>query len=244
MYWVQGRERAGLKIGNRLLAWIAVGASLTTALTLGAVMGFNSPPRTFNVTASGDTYLSSFAPATNFGAANTLWVSSSGGLENWTLIKFDITGRLRLGDVVVSAKMRLTIVDSNAASWPVVLTTGRILTGWQESDTTFSTAPLFSFDTSTATAVGVSGAPSPGAIVSIDVTKQLHRWQSYGGPSNFGTLIKIGPDAAVASIGFASRENSDFGKPLLEVTFQPGPRTPYGYSVGLASSSAAAVWNE
>jgi len=67
MYWVQGRERAGLKIGNRLLPWIAVGASLTTALALGAVMGFNSPARTFNASASGDTYLSSFAPATRPG---------------------------------------------------------------------------------------------------------------------------------------------------------------------------------
>jgi len=243
MYWVQGRERAGLKIGNRLLPWIAVGASLTTALALGAVMGFNSPARTFDATASGDTYLSSFVPATNYGGAKMLWVSSGGGFENWTLIKFDISGRLRPGDLVVNAKMRLTVVDSNAARWPVVITTGRTLTGWQESDTTFSTAPLFSFDTSTATAVGVSGAPSPGTIVSVDVTKQLHRWQSYGGPSNFGTLIKIGPDVARGSIGFASRENSDFGSPMLEVTFQPGPRTPYGYSVGLASFSVAAVRN-
>ncbi len=207
-------------------------------------MGFNSTSRTFDATASGDTYLSGFAPANNYGAAKIIWVSSSGGFENWTLIKFDISGRLRPGDLVVNAKMHLTIVDSNAASWPVVMTTGRILTGWQESDTTFSTAPLFSFDTSTATAVGVSGAPSPGAIVSIDVTKQLHRWQSYGGPSSFGTLIKIGAEAARASIGFASRENSESGTPTLEVTFQPGPRTPYGYSVSLGSSPVAAARNE
>ncbi len=226
------------------MAWIAVGASLSTALTLGAVMGFNSPPRTFNAIASGDTYLSGFAPATNYGGAKINWVLSGGGFENWTLIKFDISGQLRPGDLVVNAKMRLTIVDSNAASWPVVMITGRILTGWQESDTTFSTAPTFSFDASTATAVGISGAPSPGAIVSIDVTKQLHRWQSYGGPSNFGTLIKIRADAALASIGFASRENSEFGKPMLEVSFQPGPRTPYGYSVGFTAIIASALRND
>jgi len=233
-----------LKIGNRFLAWISVGASLTTALTLGVVMGFSSASRTFDAPASGDTYLSSFAPENNYGTGKVIWVSSNGGFQNWTLIKFDISGRLRPGDVVVNARMHWTIINSNAASWPVVITTGRTLTDWQENDTTFRTAPLFSFDTSTATAVGISGAPSPGAIVSIDITKQMHRWHSYGGPSNFGTLIKIGPDAARASIGFASRENSDFGKPMLEVTFQPGPGTQYGYRVGVASITVAAARDE
>jgi hypothetical protein len=218
--------------------------SVTAAVVMGAVMGFGSSPRTFNATDSGDTYLSSFAPASNGGTATVVWVSSSGGFQNWTLIQFDMSGKLRPGDLVVGARMRLTISDSFAERWPVVITTGRILTMWQENDTTFGTAPLFAFDTSTATAVGLTGAPSRGAIVSIDVTKQLHRWHSYGGPSNFGTVINIGPESPSGAIGFASRENPQLDKPLLEVTFQPGPKTPYGYSLGFASIVAAASRNE
>lgn len=236
--------RVQLNVRGRFLAWITVGASFTTVLALGAVMGLNSAPRTFDATASGDTYLSSFAPASNHGTATILWVSSDGDFQNWTLIKFDISGLLRPGDLVVNAKMRLTVGDSNEARWPVVITTGRTLTAWQENGTTFSTAPLFAFDTSTATAVGLSGAPSRGTIVWIDVTKQLHRWHSYGGPSNFGTVIKIGPDAGAGSIGFASRENPELNKPVLAVAFAPGPRTPYGYDVGSASIAAVVARNE
>jgi len=195
--------------------------------------------RTFNAPASGDTYLSSYAPSSTYGNAPVLQVSHVGGNENWTLIQFDIAGKLRPGDRVVQARMRLTVSDANAPSWPVVVTTGRTLTTWQENATTFETAPLFSFDTSTSTVVGAAGTPSRGTTVWIDLTKQMRRWHSYAGPSNFGTALMMGPTVASGAIGFASRDNVNLEKPLIEVTFQPGPRTPYGYALEFGFATVA-----
>jgi len=213
------------------LAWIFVAVSVATVFAISVVPALNVASRTFDAQASGDTYLSSYAPSSPYGTAPVLRVSREGGNENWTLIQFDIVGRLRPGDVVVKATMRLTVSDANAPNWPVVVTTGRSLTAWQENVTTFATAPLFSFDTSTATVIGTGGTPSRGTIVSIDVTKQLRRWHSYAGPSNFGTVLKMGPTVGNGAMGFVSRDNTDLQKPLIEVTFQPGPRTPYGYAL-------------
>ena len=212
------------------MAWILVAASVATVFAIGVVPALQSTSKTFNAPASGDTYLSSYASSSTYGTAPVLWVSRGGGHENWTLIQFDIAGKLRPGDLVVQARMRLAVSDANAPSWPVVVTTGRSLTAWQENATTFGTAPHLSVDTSTESVVGTGGTPSRGTTVWIDVTKQLRRWHSYAGPSNFGTVLMMGPTVVNGAVGFASRDNVNLEKPLIEVTFQPGPRT-YGYAL-------------
>jgi len=230
---------ASFAFGNRSLAWIFVAVSATMVFAISVVPALQLSSRTFNASASGDTYLSSYAPSSTYGTAPVLRVSHAGGDENWTLIQFDITGKLRPGDLVVQARMRLTVSDANAPRWPVVVTTGRTLTVWQENATTFETTPLFSFDTSTATVVGTAGAPSRGTTVWIDLTKQMRRWHSYAGPSNFGTVLIMGPTGANGAIGFASRDNVNLEKPLIEVTFQPGPRSQYGYALGFVGVAMA-----
>jgi len=215
-------------VSNQSLAWVLVAVTLVTVSVMGAVTALQSPPLKFTASASGDTYLSSYAPETPDGTATVLWVSNGGGFINWTLIQFNILGKLRPTDLVMQATMKLTVSDASAPTWPVVLTTGRTLKAWGENSTTFSSAPKLAFDTSTSTVIGTDGAPSPGDTLTIDVSKQLRRWQSYGGPSNFGTVLLFGPDIGEAAIGLASRENPQLGHPVLEVTFRPGPRTIYG----------------
>ena len=227
-----------IALRKHTLAWILVAVSLVAVSLFGVVGAFNSTPRTFTAGASGDTYISSYAPLTTHGTAPVLWVSRD-GYQNWTLLAFNIAGKLRPGDLVVQARMKLTVSDEKAAKLPVMLTTGRALTNWQENSTTFASPPLFAFDTGTTTAVGTTQKVARGDAVWIDVTKQVHRWHSYGGPSNFGTVIMMGPGNPNAALGFASRDNAQLNKPLLEVTFQPGPRAVYGYALGPATTGIA-----
>jgi len=217
---------------NRSWAWVLVVTSLVAVSVMGVVTALNSPPRTFSAGASGDTYVSSDAPTATHGTSTVIWVSRDAAGEDRILIQFNIFGRLRPGDLVVQATMRLTVSDASAASWPVLSLTGRTLSLWQENLTTFSTAPIVSFDTQTSALIGAERAPTPGTAVMIDVTKQMRRWHSYGGPSNFGTVVLMGPDVVNGAIGFASRDNAQFNKPVIDVTFQPSPRTIYGYVIG------------
>lgn len=231
--WRQGGGVLLRGMTKRASAWILVAVSLAAVSLVNFAGALNSTPRTFVAADSGDTFLSSLAPSSPHGTASVLWVSG-GRYVNWTLVQFDLSGRLRPGDLVVRARIGLVVSDAKAASFPLVLTTGRALTAWAENKTTFRTAPLFSFDTSTATSVGSNQGVPRGTTVWIDVSKQLKRWHSYGGPSNFGTVIMMGPNEAGATVGFASRENMELGKPVLEVTFQPGPRSVYPYLLGPA----------
>lgn len=238
LLWSGGIVPFALK--NHTLAWILVVVSLLAVSLLSAVGAFNSKPTTFIAAASGDTYLSSYAPSASHGTAPVLWASHD-RYENETLLAFDISGKLRPGDLVVQARIRLTISDVAATRFPISLTTGRTLTNWQENTTTFNTAPLLAFDTSTSTALGTTQSVSRGDAVWIDVTRQLHRWHSYGGPSNFGTVLMMGSGSGDAALGFASRENTQLNQPVLEVTFQPGPRNIYSYTLGLPTAGVAAT---
>lgn len=223
---------------KRSSSWALVAVSLAAVSLFGAVGAMNSEPRSFNAAASGDTYLSSYAPTTPQGTSTTLWVSS-GTNVNWTLIAFDISGRLRPGDLVVGARIGLTVSEVIAPIPSAVLRTGRTLTAWQENTTTFDTAPLFAFDVSTSTSAGAAQGLSRGSTVWIDVTKQLSRWHSYGRSSNFGTVIMMGPGSGSGAIGFASRDNAQLTKPVLAVSFLPGPRSVYPYAVEPGAAAIA-----
>jgi len=85
------------------------------------------------------------------------------------------------------------------------------------------------FDTSTT--VVFSQPPGVGSQVSVDVTKQIHRWHSYGGPSNYGTVLVMDPAVSNAGVGFASRESTSATGPILEVSYKPNPHGIYGYAI-------------
>lgn len=212
------------------ILWVLVSLALVCVSATAAVTAFNSTPVTFRVPASADTYLSASAPSQSFGSAATLWVSqSSSGGAKWSLLRFDLFGKLRPGDLVVNAKILLTTAAVQGDSWPAALRSGRATTGWSESNATWANAPMLVFDTSTT--VVFSQPPGVGSQVSVDVTKQIHRWHSYGGPSNYGTVLVMDPAVSNAGVGFASRESTSATGPILEVSYKPNPHGIYGYAI-------------
>lgn len=223
------------------VVWLLVALSLFSLALYSVVASFNSPPQTFDSAAVADTYLSSYFAGGAFGGSTALVVSDGQGYANWTLVLFGIAGRLRPSDRVVEAHIELVVIQSSQAGWPSDLATGRTLTPWNESTVSFAAKPIFAFDTSTLTSL--SKNPGSGTVVTIDVTKQLSRWHSYEGPSNFGTVLKWSQNAGAVSLAFASRENTASAGPKLVVKFMPGPTTIYGYGVGVDHGTVSAAYS-
>ncbi len=216
--------------------FLLVAVSLVSISILSVVGALNSQPQVFFASATADTYISSSSPSKPFGASQVLWVSDSPGGSNWTFIRFGLSGKLRPGDLVLQATITLTFAAATAPKWPVSVLSGRTISNWSES-TTFGDRTMVGFDTATSASTGPT-APVPGTTLAIDVSKQLHRWQSYGGPSNFGTAI-LPFHGENAALGFASRENLQLPPPVLEVHYQPGPKSIYGYGVSPALAPLA-----
>ncbi len=208
--------------------WAILATGLVSASVFAAVQALNSSPITFQVLASADTYVCSDCPTGPHGAAPVLWVTNAPpSAVSWSLVAFNLFGKLKPGDLVVDAKITLTVTSVQGRSWPASIRTGRILTNWSETSTTWTTKPMVVFDTSTTT---ILQSPNAGERVQFDVTKQLSRWHSYGGPSNYGTALMMWENVTDAGVGFASRENPTQGPPTLTLTYQPGPSSIYSYA--------------
>jgi len=197
------------------------------------VTALNSQPVVFSVQASADTFLSTYYADEPQGSGNTLWVTNQDGQLNWTLLLFNVAGKMRPGDLVTEARVQLTVVAASGSGFPATIVTGRLLTSWNEQTATFETKPLMAFDTRTATLV--KNPPAFGDTIWIDITKQLNRWHIFGGPSNFGTVMQISNDVNDVSIGFGSREDrtQETVVPRIQVKYTPGPKSLYGYGVDL-----------
>ena len=218
------------------ILWVLASSVLVFVSVAAAVAAFNSQPVTFRVSASADTYLSASAPTEPQGSSATLWVAQSGSDgPKWTLLGFNLFGKLQPGDLIVDAKILLTTAAVQGDSWPAAVRSGRVLTSYSEANATWATAPMVVFDTSTT--VVFSQPPGVGTQVSVDATKQLQRWHSYGGPSNYGTVLVMDPAVANAGVGFASRENADLAGPVLVVSYKPSPHGIYGYAIELANAA-------
>lgn len=220
-----------------------VALSLVSVSALSVVAGLNSQPVVFSVQASADTTLSTFYADEPQGSSDTLWVSNANGQLNWTLLLFNVAGKMRPGDLVTDARVQLFVAAASGSGFPGTIVTGRLLTAWSEQTATFETKPLMAFDTRTATLV--REMPQPGDAIWIDVTKQLNRWHIFGGPSSFGTVLMVSNDVVDMTVGFSSREDRgpDSGVPRIQVKYTPGPKSLYGYGVhvdlGLVELAAA-----
>ncbi len=193
-----------------------------------AVQAVRQEPLAIQVSASADSYVSSVSPATSFGSAPVLSVARpTASSENWTLITFDLFGKLRPGDRVLEAKMTLVVTGTTGSGWPGSILTARTLNAWSEANTTWNNRSSLAFDTSVNLTFFVS--PQVGQPITIDVTKQVARWHSYGGPSNYGTAILMAGGTAPVGVTFASREDPSGNGPVLQVKYSPSPRTVYGY---------------
>ncbi|OGS47700.1 MAG: hypothetical protein A3K66_03000 [Euryarchaeota archaeon RBG_16_67_27] len=203
-------------------------SSLFLVAIASTATSLNSETRTFTVEGYADAFISTYTSEPQ-GTQPLLYVTRDNGQVNWSLLLFNIVGRLKPGDLVAEARIRLATGAASETGWPAVLVTGRILTSWDESKVTLKTKPLITYDTRTMTYI--EKRPDVEKPIWVDVTKQLHRWHSYGGPSNFGTVLSFASDNDDVSIAFASRENLQYKGPQLQVFFKPGIKSIYGYAI-------------
>ena len=214
----------------RSSVWILVALGLVGISALSVVTALNSEPRSISANVYGDTYISTYDPLAAHGSEGKLMVTRANNQANWTLILFNLVGMLRPGDLVVDGRVRLATESASPTGWPATLVTGRLLTNWDENKVTFKTKPLITYDIRTATFV--DKRPDYNKPIWIDVTKQLSRWHTYGGPSNFGTVISFASDADGVSLAFGSKESTNGLKtPELQVKYKPGNQSIYGYGV-------------
>jgi hypothetical protein len=175
---------------------------------------------------TGDTYVSSSNPTTNYGSQASLVVNS----QSRALLKFDLStlpaGTSASGVAKATLKlwvengytMFTTVVPGPGGSFDVRRVTGP----WNEATVTNQTAPAVG------TAV-VSAAPagSGNMFVVVDITTAVKEWLS--GTANNGLALVA--NAAGTWVEFDSKENTTTSHPAeLEVTLigPAGPQGPVG----------------
>jgi hypothetical protein len=150
---------------------------------------------------TGDTYLSSSSPASNFGAATS--VNIAPGTSG--LVQFDLSA-FPPGTAVSVAYLRIFV---NAVTTGGTLNFSQVSSPWSESTVTFVTSPSVGAPFA---AIPVSTAKT---FLLVDVTSQVNSWLASPG-SNFGIQI-AGTGSTTVSID--SRENTATSHPpLVEVT--------------------------
>jgi hypothetical protein len=157
---------------------------------------------------SADTFVSSSAPAKNFGSQPLLAVQS--GTSSY--IRFNLSG-LPSGATVTTATVRLFVdAVSQAGSFDVY----EIDQPWSENSLTFNTAPSLGVSASGGKPVTVSKS-TLNQFVLVDITPLVQGWLTGTVPNN-GVAIAIAGGAG--SFGFDSKESEYTShEPELEVTF-------------------------
>lgn len=157
---------------------------------------------------SADTFVSSSAPAKNFGSQPLLAVQS--GTSSY--IRFNLSG-LPAGATVTTATVRLFVdAVSQAGSFDVY----EIDQPWSENSLTFNTAPSLGVSASGGKPVTVSKS-SLNQFVLADITPLVQGWLAGTVPNN-GVAIAVA--GGTGSFGFDSKESEYTShEPELEVTF-------------------------
>jgi hypothetical protein len=168
---------------------------------------------------SADTFVSSSAPAKNFGSQPLLAVQS--GTSSY--IRFNLSG-LPAGATVTTATVRLFVdAVSQAGSFDVY----EIDQPWSENSLSFNTAPSLGVSASGGKPVTVSKS-SLNQFVLVDITPLVQGWLTGTVPNN-GLAIAVAGGAG--SFGFDSKESEYTShEPELEVTFSgvAGPEGAQG----------------
>jgi hypothetical protein len=202
-----------------------VALSLITVIASAIFATSDPTSTTFKVDAYGDTYVSNAAPNTLYGEAPVIWVSSGGDAQNLGLISFDVTSKFEPGEILVSARIRI-FVNTSMGTFPATIVAQRLLAGFDEATTTFSTRPPWAADP--ATSILFDKRPGPGKTIMVDVTKQLAAWLDTGTNTPFGIQFSVSGASAPVGVAFASGENGYQSGPVLQIYTLPPGHTPYG----------------
>ncbi len=169
---------------------------------------------------TGDTYVVSSSPDTNYGSGSLLALQSSGV---YTLIQFDLT-RLPAGITPAqvthaTAKLFVTAVTTKG-NFDVCLVTS----SWAEKDVTFHTLPTYG----SCTLGGSVVKASKSQYIEVDLTTFVQDWLS-GTPNN-GILLKPSSGSLISASFEAKESTATSHDAELDagVTGPTGPQGPTG----------------
>jgi myo-inositol-hexaphosphate 3-phosphohydrolase len=155
-------------------------------------------PCTERVTVSADAFVSSLAPATNFGTAETLEIEVDPPSESETLLGVDVPDLT--GFEILAATLRLTVSRASSAGsddgGTLFVTTG----DWTESAVTFDTRPA-----PISEPVGSAGPVERSAVVDFDVSSVI------GGAGSYNFLLR----SASANKAIYYARDADHSPPTL-----------------------------
>lgn len=173
-------------------------------------------------TLTGDTFVNSSRPSTNFGNLSNLYV----GNGNTGLLQFDLSN-LPAGTTASQVAKATLYLYVNRIFTQGMVSLQPATSAWTELGTTYSSAPSYG---------GVSGtfsAATSGAYIAVDVTSLVQTWITT--PStNYGLALT----ASSASVLFDSKENDQTShQPLLDITLSV--QGPQGVPGGAGATGAA-----
>jgi hypothetical protein len=188
-----------------------IGLLLFTLASLMPLMA-QAPP-------SGDTFVSSSAPAYNFGFVNSLAVAP----ENTSYVQFNLSG-VPAGASVSKATLRLYVdLVNSKGSFDVY----QVTTKWDENKVTYNTRPT-RLDTPATSGPTSVNAASCNQFLLIDITTLVQGWVK-GTIPNYGVALAL--TSGSGSFFFDAKESLlTANGPELEITLSGavGPQGPQG----------------
>ena len=169
---------------------------------------------TVNLTPVADTYIYFAAPATNYGAAATLYVGSqSTSATGRALFRFDLS-TIPAGATVLSASFKAYLVQASSSPATLDVELKRVDAPWQEMVVIWNTQPGYTG------ANNVMGVGTSLGYYPWDVTSLVQTWVS--GAANNGLALLSKNESILGWRGFASKESaSPPNPPRLVVTYRP-----------------------
>ena len=175
-------------------------------------------------TLGADTYVSTAAASTNYGAAATLSV----GPAATTLLRFDLAN-LPQGTLPSQVLKATLVLYANRVATPGNIEVHGVGAAWNEATVTAANAPANERSLSVPTAaVGTTGQ-----YVVVDVTDQVIAWVTGGSATNFGFALQPAASDPNTSVLFDSKENTLTGHAarldlILASAGTAGPQGPKG----------------
>ena len=180
--------------------------------------------------ANADTYISSTAPASNFGTATTINIGSG----NTGLIQFDLSG-LPAGLAAANIDKATMTFYVNTVAIAGAVDIAQVTSAWTETGVNNGNRPTYL----SPFLLGVATTTSR-QYVTVDVTQLVKDWVT-GVATNFGVQISAAASASTTAIVLDSKENQTTSHPaFLDVVIQSvGPAGPTGPQ-GTAGASGPA----
>jgi hypothetical protein len=199
IFLVRAPNLGGDSVDRRVVSGVGVYATLSVLFVSASGLAQSSPP-------IADTYSSSSSSTTNYGASDTLQVSSS----SKSFLQFELT-TLPSGAAVSKATLRLFVDTVTTAG---SLDVYQVNNSWEEGTLTYKNLPAIGGSATGGHPVSVA-TTSVNQFLVIDVTLLVQDWMN-GSVPNYGIALEL--SGSGGNFSFDSKENYMTGhQPELEI---------------------------